>query len=1112
VKLTAFLFLAACLHVSAKGYSQTVTLSRTNVSLVSVFQEIQRQTGYNFLFTYEELEGVGPVTVDLRNVPLNDAIGSCLQGKPLTWSIVEKTVVIKPRAALPKSDLPDTEAPDPGGPIHGRVADSVGNPLDGASVTIKGTKIGTKTNVKGEFEIKNFPNGSVLVISYLGYSVKQVVPPANGFVYAILQRSQDILDAPIVQAYGTTSRRLNVGSITTVDAETIARQPVTNVLLALQGQVPGLNITATSGVPGSSVQVQVRGQNTLQNGLGFKPYDQPLFIIDGTPFAPQNGISNQLGNLSTPTGQVNFQAGLSPFNGINPLDIESISVLRDADATSIYGTQGSNGVILITTKKGKPGKTAFSLNVNTGFNYDARSIKFMNTPQYLQMRKDAFAADGITPSANPGDPGYAPDLTIFDQNKYTDWQKVIYGKTSNNTNVYASLSGGSQNTTFLASAGYTRSDYNFPGNFADQRLSLHNSVHHTSTDNRLTIDLGTDFSFDQNNSAQSGNSKVLNPPNLPDLRDAAGNLVWNYKGADLTNYQFYANLKEPTLAQTYNLNSTLRLGYKILPGLSVTGNFGYSRNTTNEHNETPLAAQNPMYATATADFANSAYQTIIAEPQIDYKTNIGKGALSVLAGASYKKNLSSSFSILGTGYANDNFLGSIDGATTTYPYDASNIYKYSAGFGRIQYVYDRKYIISFNGRRDGSSNFGPGNRFGNFGSAAAGWIFSEEKAFKKALPFISFGKLYGSYGTTGSDGSTSYQYQAFWKPISGVPAFQGVQPSLPVNLYNPDYSWALKKSLTASLDLGFFHDRLALTASFYRDREGNQLAGYPLPAQVGLSSVLENLHATVQNKGWEFMLNSTNIKTKYFTWSTNFNLSLNRNKLLSFPNLAASSYANTYVIGQPTNVVFGFKFKGLNPTTGLYEFYDRNGKATSNPNFEYASQGGDLAPITNTQVKYMGGFGNTFSYKRFSLNVFFQFSSQTATNWLAAVNYLYPGVQQQNLPVQALNYWKGPGDNTPLQRLGSGYGSPAIASAGAFGQSTGGYSDDTYFRLKTLSLSYNLSDAALKRLHIKDCRVFINAQNLLTFTDYKVGDPELFGNLTAFPLQRIVAGGLSFNF
>ena len=1123
MKMTIILLTITFLHASAGTLAQTVTISVHESSLEKVFTEVEKQTGYVFFYDGDLLKGRKPVSITAKDLSIADFLRELLKEQQLDYNIEKQTILIKKKEPLKIPFAGPSLATDPPmANIHGRVTDSLGAPLAGASVTIKGTHKGTKTNAKGEFDMENVRSGTVLVISYTGYSNKEVTLTNDGQIYIVLQRSQDILDATIIQAYGTTSRRFSVGSISTVDASTIEKQPVSNVLQALQGQVPGLAINASSGVPGSRVLVQIRGQNTILNDpssfFKLKPYDQPLFIVDGVPFAPQNVNISQLANMATASfnaGGIDQPGGLSPFNGINPMDIESVSVLKDADATSIYGTQGSNGVILITTKKGKAGKTDFNLTANTGFNFAAHMVKLLNTQQYLQMRKDAFAADGVTPSTNPNTTAYAPDLTIFDQNKYTNWQKVIYGKTSHNTDIHASISGGTANSTFLISGGYTRNDFNFPGSgYADQRLTLHSNLHLASTDNRLTMDLGMDFGYDQNNSPGfGGGSKVLLPPNMPDLLDKDGNLVWGYKGVNLSqNYQFYAYLKQPVKLQNYNLNDVLRLSYKLLPGLSLSANLGYSRNTSSERSQKPASAQPPSNPVSSASFATNNFETVNIEPQLDYITTIGKGVLSALAGATYKKNVNNSNNTQGSGYSNDNFLGSINGAATVYSSDQFNLYRYAAGFARLKYVYDQKYILSLTGRRDGSSNFGPGRRFGDFGSVGAGWIFSEEKVFKAALPFISYAKLSGSYGTSGSDGVAPYLFQAFWQPVSYIPSFQGVQPNAPVNLYNPDYSWALKKSLNLSLDLGFFHDRMLVNATWYRNREGNQLGGYPLPAQDGFPSVLQNMPATIQNKGWEFSVNAAIIKTKAFSWSMNFNLSFNRNKLLSFPNLESSPYAYTYVVGQSVSQVLGFIYKGVNPTTGLFQYATRSGHDSSAPTYGTAARGGDQVLIANREVKYMGGFGNTFSYKGFSLYFFVQFSSQMAPNYLTTVYSGYPGLQMNNLPAAALDYWKKPGDHATLEKLTVNFGSPSMSAQGYFSNSTGAYSDDTYFRLKTTALSYSLPDKWMKRAHIHSCNIFVNAQNLLTVTDYKVTDPEQFNDYTAVPLQRTVVFGLNFNF
>ena len=650
-------------------------------------------------------------------------------------------------------------------------------------------------------------------------------------------------------------------------------------------------------------------------------------------------------------------------------------------------------------------------------------------------------------------------------------------------------------------------------------ITLHSALTSTSADKRFTIDLVTDYAYDQNNSAGFGGSQdVILPPNLPDFIDPAGNLIWSYKGVPLNVDNFYSSLKKPADLSSFNFNSALNLNYQILKGLTIGANMGYSRNTGTEHSIDPLSSQRPLpppYGNdISAAFANTSAQTINVEPQINYKKTIGKGELSALLGGTYRKNTTDSYQTEAYGYTSDYFLNSVNGAATQFPFDVANIQKYVAARARVKYVYDQKYIIEVSGTRDGSSNFGPGRQFGNFGSVAAGWIFSEEKAFKNALPFFSYGKLSGSYGTTGGDASQAYQYQALYQPTGSIPTFQGIRQSVPYNLYNPDFSWATKRSLNLALDFGLFKDRLLLNATYYRDREGDQLVDYPLAAQAGFTTVFENQNSTVQNQGWEFSASSTNIKTKDFTWITNFNLSFNRNKLIAFPNLAASSYADQYIIRQPVSIIFGYRYKDVNPATGLFEYYDKNGNVTSTPNYGTAAEGGDEVPIGNREINFMGGFGNTFTYKHFSLYVFCQFSSSTQPNNIAALYYgnSDPG-EESNVPEYVLGkYWTKPGDHATLQRLVSGNSSQYASGTYAFALSSGALSNDTYLRVKTAALSYALPDAFLQKVHIKGGSIYVNAQNLLTITNYKFGDPEQPGNFTSFPIQRIVAFGLNFKF
>lgn len=1122
MRLTAFCLMAALMQVHANGVSQTVSFSGDNVPLQKVFGAIERQTGYVFFYNASLMKDAKPVTLHVVKATLEEALKASLEDQPLDYEIENKTIVITRKVVrAPVMEPPADAPPDTLKVIRGRVMDSTYMPLQGASIMVKGERRGAQTDRFGNFEVRAAGEHPVLVISYLGFATREVLwQPNRENMLVRMSRASDPLDEVQVIAYGTTSRRFSVASIATVTSEDIEKQPVSNVLLALEGRVPGLLVTPSNGAPGASVATQIRGQNTIEslttaaNGI----YDQPLFIVDGVPFAPQNG------NLSTFLNGDFAGVGISALNGLNPANIESVTVLKDADATSIYGSQGSNGVIVITTKKGKAGPTQLHLKIATGPNKITRNLDMYNTQQYLQMRRIAQSNDGLTGSTNTSD---FPDLLLWDSTKYTNWAKKFFGGATNNTDVYASVSGGAQNNTFILGAGYSRNTFNFPGNFADNRWSLHGGTHHNSQDRRLTIDFSNDLTYDRNNSSASDGigSALTLAPNLPDLLDAQGNLVWSYKNTDISNWQIMSALKTPYLVQSFTFNNSLRLAYQVANGLTVSTGLGYSLVYTKQYSAYPLGSQNPAnYPSGSADFGTADYQTINIEPQVDYKKNIGRGILTALVGATYKENTSSSTEQDGTGYTEDALLHTIQAATSVYNSDNYSIFKYAGVFGRVGYVYNSEYILSLTGRRDGSSNFGPDHLFGNFGSAGLGWIFSEEKVFRKALPFISFAKIAGNYGTTGSDGVAPYQFQPFWKLANtyNYPLFEGIRAYMPANLSNPNYGWASKAALNVSLDLGFFHDRLLVNGTLYQDRTGNQLTSYPLPSQAGMTSVVQNLDAVLQDRGWEVSLSSVNIKTRSFRWSTTFNISANHNKLVKFPNIQNTAYASLYQVGKSTNVQYGFKYAGINDTTGVFQFYTAKGaKVYNGLNYSWASQGGDLVALGNTEPKFYGGLGNTFSYKSFSLTLFMHFSDALARNWLAGVYQgSIPG-SLSNLParLKMSDFWQKSGDQVSLQRLttGSPYttdpnGFLAQQATNYFSNSTAVYGNDFYIRLQTISLAYALPAGTLKKMGVKNCSIYINAQNLLAITNYKFGDPETPGAFINIPLQRIISGGISLDF
>ena len=508
----------ALLHVSAASLSQKVTLTLKDAPLENVFNQIKQQTGLSFLWDEEILKQTKPVTIDVQNMTVSDVLDMCLKNQGLSYSILQNMVVIKKITTNPETKK--NESPPPV-EVHGRVTDAHGVPLDGTNITIKRTQTGTITDAKGGFILKNVLPNDVIVISYIGYKDQNIIISDRTTLNIVLQVTDNPLDQVVVQGYGETSQRLATGDMAVVSAAEIEKQPVINPLMALQGRVAGLDIQQTSGYASAPIKAEIRGRSSVDPNQ----ISEPLYVIDGVPLTV---LQLQPGNYTTygspgiiqNGGLLGPAFGQSLLFGIDPADIESITVLKDADATSIYGSRGANGVILVTTKKGKAGKTQLNIHIDEGVNAVTRYWQLLNTPQYLEMRREAFKNDGIAPDA-----GTAPDLLVWDTTRYTDWQKALFGKTGRVINAQASLSGGDIYTTFRIGANYVHSTEITTASGADQRASVSFNVTHHSLDQRLTISLSSTYSFTQSDMIQMpGNAAFA--PDAPAIYDSSGHLNW----------------------------------------------------------------------------------------------------------------------------------------------------------------------------------------------------------------------------------------------------------------------------------------------------------------------------------------------------------------------------------------------------------------------------------------------------------------------------------------------------------------------------------------------------------------------------------------------------------
>ncbi|MDI3321376.1 SusC/RagA family TonB-linked outer membrane protein [Pinibacter soli] len=1071
--LVAWMVMGSLFMTAPKIMAQKISLSLKKVPLEKVFDQIEEQTHYQFFYAYEDLAGLPPVTIRAKEQSLSIILDECFKHSTLTYHIDNDYVTIK---SINRSSVPDRKDSGRLLSVTGRILNEKGEGLPGATVQIKGTQTFINTDGNGYFSIDQVAKGAVLVISSIGYQPEEFTVREATFSH-VLKTAVTSLDETVVIAYGTTTRRLNTGAVGRLTANDIGKQPVANPLGALEGRITGLQISQTNGLPGSNFKVLIRGTNSIQSGT------DPLYIIDGVPF---------INNVNSFTQRSGLVAN-SPFNNIDPATIESIEVLKDADATAIYGSRGANGVILITTKKGKESGTHLSFSYTQNFSKVRNALPFMNTPTYLMMRREAFKNDNIRPTETN-----APDLLVWDTTRYTDWKKMLIGHTAHSENAQVQLSGGNAHTKFGFGLGYLHDGTVFTGSFFDKRINGNVFVSHLSDDKKFNFNLTASYTDEQMHLPQQDLTAYINlPPNMYLPYDSRGKLQWREKPGSISIGNPLASLEQPYNTITDRFTTTGLISYQLLPKLTFKASLGYNQFMFNEKSYYPISSQDPSYAPQGSNSIGiSSEKTWNLEPQIEYANDqVGKkGKLSVLLGTTFQESIDQSQVTDGSGYTSDLLLQSIKAAPSVTVSSAYSQYRYNALFARINYNWAGKYLLNVTGRRDGSSRFGPGKQFANFGAVGAAWIFSEERLLQNMLPFLSFGKLRGSYGITGNDKIGNYQYLDSYA-VTTYP-YQGLSALRPARLYNPDFSWENNLKGEIAVELGFLKNRILLNAAWFKNKSTNHIIQYSLPGQTGASSILMNFPGVVSNRGWEIELQTLNIRKGGFDWKTAFNISITRNRLDQFPGLASSTSATRYEIGQPLNLKRGYQFLGVDPATGVYKFNDLNKDGLINT--------ADYITIGTTDPVFYGGLLNTFHYKNWQLDVHLQFTKQKGND--PVYNSLIKPGTMTNQPDLLLQRWQQAGDLQPYQQYTQTSTSNAGKATALVTKSSATLTDASFVRLKNIALQYSLGNTVVSRLKLASAQLFVQAQNLATITKYKGLDPESQSTLTLPPLFTVAAG------
>ncbi len=981
--------------------------------------------------------------------------------------------------------------------IKGVVVDSrTGKPLVGATVIIDGTDDGAITDARGRFTLKSYDDlfeNTMLIVSYLGYKDQLIslgIEKEN--ITIRMFESNMAIDALVVLGYQKQFKEKTTGNVVSIKSEEISKQPIiSSPMEALQGRYAGVMVTQTSGVPGAPFEVIIRGRSS------FNSETAPLYIIDGVPFDVSDiGYGN--------SGQISY---IDPLSTLNPNDIESISVLKDADATAIYGTRGSNGVVIIVTKRGEAGPTKVSFNFDRGISMAHSNVEMLSTEDYLKMRTEAFAADNVEMTV-----GNAIDVLEWKHNHSTNWFEEVLGTPSQNYNLQFTASGGNSDTQFIFSSGVSNSSSIAFNTDSDKFMKVNGKLrlNHKSDNDRFRVD-GT-VSYNVLNSHSTGDVAYayLNlAPNMP-TRNEDGSVYWipNDDGFDAP----LSNLYDIGTTMMYTFLASMNLEYDFAEKFTFRLNSGYSNVFTDQSDKLLDGGLNPLldYGYTNYNIVNNDKRTQYnVEPQLTYENTVAKELnLNVLAGATIEsidnKGAGIYFYDFPTAAMMDNHSAADRSSNNT---SSLSQYRSTSLFLRAGLDYKDKYLLNINVRREGSTRFAPGSQFGNFWSVAGGWILSNEN-FAKNLKWLSFSKLRASYGLTGNDQIGDYNYLTTYnlsnhwhQGAAHTVYYEGVSGYAPASLGNNLYEWEEKRAFEVGLETALFNNTIYFETAFYLNRSNNQLVSYPVPSQSGFTSYQANLNALVENRGFEMSINTVNIRTNDFKWTTDINLTIPRNVVLEFPGLEGSAYDDTYKVGESLTVHnLLYTFDKIDPETGIPQFVDTSGDGL----ITTADRG--FLPY-DEDPDYYGGINNTFTYKGFELGVFFQYTNRPH---VIGYQYAYPypvGYGYDNVPTAMYEEAWTP-DNPTATRPGL----TAVSSSEAYSAYVYNYrlsdamiTTGSFLRLKNLNFSYTLPAVVAERMRLKSLRFYFSAQNLFTVTNYFGYDPET--SYTAVPpLKSFVIG------
>ena len=1122
MKLLTVLICVGSLAVSASTYSQSTKLNIKveNASLMEIFDIIEENSEFIFIYNENLVKSIERKSISVSGENIERVLNMLFEGYDVSYLIDDRQVFLYKKEDLKKLDRIKTkieikDEKPPQKEIKGTVKDEKGLPLPGVSVIVKGTTIGTVTNTDGEFTFSIPQDTKILQFSFVGLKTQEIEVNEQTVFSVIMEEEMIGLEEVVAVGYGTMKKSDLTGSISTIDNSKITRRGITSIDQGLQGQVSGVQIVQPNSAPGQTPIVRIRGINSIQYG------NDPLWVVDGFPLS--TGISF-----------------------INPNDIESITVLKDASATAIYGARGANGVILVTTKKGKSGDTRVSYEAYYGAQNIAKKIDLMNAKEWATAQRtfwDRFRNGSLIGRA-------FPQAEIDQMGQGTDWQDEIF-RTAIMQSHNLSISGGNEKTTFSVSGNYL-SQEGIVINSEYSRGTFGINIEHKANQ-KFSFYANVNASYEYNRSINTSAGVNRGGVIYNALIAAPTSPVKNNDGSYFSQREYWQetgimaniNVQNPVqmaYEQAGNYNRTHILNnfagtYEIVEGLTAKVNLGVDILYGRSNSYVPSYFISQTASNGSADVSTSQRFNWVNENTLTYTKQFNEvHSLTALVGFTAQQAITESLQAGSTDFFSDitQYYNLSIGSEPTFPSSGYSRWSMASSIGRVNYDYANKYLITISARYDGSSRFGENNRFGFFPSGAIAWRVNQEE-FLNDVSWLSNLKIRASYGRTGNQDIPLYQNVQLYNKISSYVFGESSSTAVaPGALVNPDLKWETTNQYDIGTDIGLFDNLLSFTADYYYKKTNDLLFPVSVPRQGGYTTVLQNI-GSVENKGIELGLN-VNLNKGDFSWNASGNISFNRNKVLALadadrffgPSFGRGlvqrngGAATVIMVGEPIGVFWGNIFDGLWQTEEDFLAGHMSENTNVGPGFEnyrdvdgngVFEEGKDETIIGNPHPDFEFGINNSFSYKNFDLS--FLINGVYGNDvFNANVIELTSQVNVNNAITEYINAWDGTGTSNTMFKNDRPAGRSGVFVNRV---STQYIEDGSYVRLQNLTLGYNIPVNLFDRF-----RVYVSADNLVTLTNYTGYNPEVsvMGNTSTamgidagtYPIAKILRFGVQIDF